>query len=305
MGFVHCREAFDCRLQLLQAIMHWSGKLLPCVFLGWVRVAESQRDHRAANASALDSYKGHLQRRALRCWRRGITARLAQRRLLRHAVARLQCSKLFVRFHGWCASALMPTKVVPNGKVLHELSMHCTLLSKQLCWSLSSMPARAEGVRYLDPDPPCCGRHAALAAARQASTAADAAYQHQYLRRPLAGWQTCARDMHRQADTLNRCLGRLRHRTAAMTFDRWRSVAAEQHRQRIVLQGSLHRLVHRCSQESSCLRLAVFCPLARLAGLAWTRLLHGVYMPLMAAGCMADTACMASRYLGNGTSTND
>jgi hypothetical protein len=75
----------------------------------WATVVASQRDRRAANAGALESYEGHLQWRALRCWRRDIARRLAQRRLLRQAVARLQGSKLFVRFRGWCTPAKILT----------------------------------------------------------------------------------------------------------------------------------------------------------------------------------------------------
>ena len=85
--------------------MHWSSKLTPSVFRGWARVVAHSQDHRTALVSAVDSYQTHLLRRAVRCWAKGVKARLAQRQLLRHAVARLAGAKLFLRFYSWCATA--------------------------------------------------------------------------------------------------------------------------------------------------------------------------------------------------------
>jgi len=91
-------------LRLLQALLHWSGKLIPSVFRGWARVVAHSQDRRTAVASAVDSYQTHLLRRAVSCWQEGVKARLEEWQLLRHAVARLAGAKLFLRFHSWCAS---------------------------------------------------------------------------------------------------------------------------------------------------------------------------------------------------------
>ena len=94
----------NCSLRLLQALLHWSGKLMPSVFRGWARMVAHLQDRRTALAGAVDSYRTCLLRRAVRCWLEGVEARLEQRQLLRHAVARLAGAKLFLRFHSWCAT---------------------------------------------------------------------------------------------------------------------------------------------------------------------------------------------------------
>ena len=84
--------------------MHWSGKLLPSVFRGWHLAIKSLHDRRTACVIAIESYEAHLLRWGLRCWLRSVAVRLAQRRLLRHAVARLTNSKLALRFYSWCGA---------------------------------------------------------------------------------------------------------------------------------------------------------------------------------------------------------
>ena len=89
---------------LLQALMHWSGKLMPSVFRGWARAVAHSQDRRTAFGIAGESYNAHLLRRAVLYWLTGVKARLAQQQLLRHAVARLAGAKLFLRFSSWCAA---------------------------------------------------------------------------------------------------------------------------------------------------------------------------------------------------------
>ena len=95
-------------------------------------------------------------------------------------------------------------------------------------------------------------RCAALEAAQQVMATAQTAYQDRFLRSPFVGWRATAHGMRRRADLLQLCVGRMRHRAAALAFQRWRSVAAELRRQRTVVEGSLRRLFHRsgdaCSQ---------------------------------------------------------
>ncbi len=88
-------------------------------------------------------------------------------------------------------------------------------------------------------------RRAALEAAQQAVTRADAAYRTRFLRKPFVSWRAAAHGMRRRADTLKLCVARLRHRRAALAFRSWRSAAAELSRQHDLVEGSLGRLIHR------------------------------------------------------------
>lgn len=242
-------------MRAMQALMHWSGKLLPSVFRGWARVVTALRNRRTACVGADESYETHLLRRAVRCWRRSVQARLAQRRLLRHAVARLAGSKLFLRFQSWCAASGMHMKVPSQG--MHAApaceTSDCiggSMLEMRSCEICSGdqQPRLASPTRFDAWSHMVWVRHdrcAALEAAQQAAATAQNAYRTRFLRKPFGEWLTAAHGMRRRADTLQLCAGRLRQRAAALAFQRWRSVVADMRRQRDIVESSLRHLIHR------------------------------------------------------------